>query len=474
MVGSLPSVTATNRRFTAAIKEKGKLMRNRFVWAGALALGIGTLSQVATQAAYTNSNGTVITNGTIIVTTRAAGDGHFFTQSSSTIDDMDDNRGSGCSPGDVAMCELLQDNGYSTKLLPDKALSYFKYPLASGDPCLDVFNVNANDPQLYYDGHPGPANAGLAYNELLSAMLVVISGSGSSSDAIQPNTNGVPVIIGEHAILGSSDGGIPGGHGEHFLYSTYGSGHGNSSTTGGDYQYMKVLDPNHPIMQGIPLDTNGCVKFIRDPFPNENAHVLTPGGLVNYQVSTTYADTNLCTPAPGLHILGVLKAQPSWSIFAVMDAGGTLGPTDDSASPWYGLSNAPARMVHFFVCEQGGGNSRRCFNALSVWGRIMFVRACQWAMGETLKPYQGMGVIDVGLVSPATIRVGWTGSKNYNYRIYGATSIINPNWVPVVDSIVNNGDGVRVTRTLNIASVAQPTYLRVGTLPEVYTAYVTP
>ena len=109
-------------------------MKNRFVWAGALALAIGATSQVATHAAYTNSNGIVITNGTIIVTTRAAGDGHFYAQSSSSIDDMDDNRGSGCSPGDVAMCELLQDNGYSTKLLPDKALCWSISPWGTG-PC---------------------------------------------------------------------------------------------------------------------------------------------------------------------------------------------------------------------------------------------------------------------------------------------------------------------------------------------------
>ena len=100
------------------------------------------------------------------------------------------------------MCELLQDNGYSTKLLPDKALSYLAFPIVNGNPCLNVYGNN-NDPQLYYDGHSGPGDPGLAYNELLSAMLVVVSGSGSSSDAIQPNTNGVPIVIGENAIVGA-------------------------------------------------------------------------------------------------------------------------------------------------------------------------------------------------------------------------------------------------------------------------------
>ena len=162
------------------------------------------------------------------------------------------------------MCELLQDNGYTSRLLPDKALSSFVYPFGSG-PCLDV-NGNANDPSVYYNGLAGPANGQGPNNELLSAMLVVVSGSGSSSDAIMPNTFGVPIVIGENAILGSGDNGVPGGHGEHFLYYSKKTT-GNVTTLGGDYQYMKVVDPNHPIMKGIPLvasttDTNRT--YIKD------------------------------------------------------------------------------------------------------------------------------------------------------------------------------------------------------------------
>src|SRR6266699_3278354 len=129
-------------------------MRNRFVCSSFVALALGAVSQVGIKAAYTNSNGTVITNGTIIVTTRAAGDGHFFLQSSSTIDDMDDNRGPGFSPGDSAMCELLHDHGYSVKLLPDKVLNAVAF---GGGTCSNVFGA-ANNPSLYYDGHSGPAN----------------------------------------------------------------------------------------------------------------------------------------------------------------------------------------------------------------------------------------------------------------------------------------------------------------------------
>src|ERR1035441_5420699 len=149
-------------------------MKHRFVWASGLVLIIGAATQVQSKAAYTNSNGTVITNGTILITTRAAGDGHFFLQSSSTTDDMDDNRGPGFSPGDAAMGDLLMDNGYSVRLLPDKVLSTTNSS-SSGGPCLDVFGT-PNKPSLYYGGHAGPANLGAPYNELLTAMLVVISG----------------------------------------------------------------------------------------------------------------------------------------------------------------------------------------------------------------------------------------------------------------------------------------------------------
>src|ERR1019366_1288530 len=181
----------------AALEKKGIIMKNRFIWASALALAIGAISQVETKAVYTNLNGTIITNGTIIVTTRAAGDSHFYLQSSAPSADMDDNRGPGYSPGDSAMCEWLQDNGYSTKLLPDKALSTVNTSTGGGT-CLDALG-NPENPQLYYTGYPGPTSL-LTYNELLTPMLVVISGSGSTADVAPPNTNGIPIVCGENAV----------------------------------------------------------------------------------------------------------------------------------------------------------------------------------------------------------------------------------------------------------------------------------
>ncbi len=438
-------------------------MRTRFVWASALALAIEAISQVETKAAYTNSNGTVITNGTIIVTTRAGGDGHFFLQSSSTIDDMDDNRGPGFSPGDSAMCELLQDHGYSVKLLPDKALNTVAF---GGGVCSNVFG-NANNPSLYYDGHSGPANTA-AFNELLSPMLVVISGSGSSADVAPPNTNGIPIVCGESAVLGATDSGpsgaTPASHASLCLYSHRSVSNKTSPTTDG--LYLRVLNPTHPIMQGIPLDAQGRVKIFRDPYPDENGHVLTPGGLSNYQISWCCANiaSGQSVPAPGLNIIGVLDSDTNQVVLAVIERGGGLGDTtQDPLNPWSNYTSAPSRLVHMFVNEQGGNNTRRCFNALTVWGRILFVRACQWAMEEDLAPFQGLGLIDVSLVSPSTIRLGWTGSIHNNYRIDATTDFAR--WVPIVDSIPNNGEGVRVTRTLNIASAPQAVFMRVASLP---------
>jgi hypothetical protein len=440
-------------------------MKNRSVWASALALAIGIISQVETKAAYTNINGTVITNGTIIVTTRAAGDGHFFLQSSSTTDDMDDNRGPGYSPGDSAMCELLQDNGYSTKLLPDKALNAVAF---GGGTCLNVIGA-ANNPALYYDGHSGPANTA-SFNELLTPMLVVLSGSGSSADVAPPNTLGIPIVCGESAVIGATDSGpsgaTPASHASLCLYSHRSVG--NRVDPVADGLYMRVLNPTHPIMQGIPLDAQGRVQIWRKPYPDENAHVLTPGGLPNYQISWCCANvaSGQSIPAPGLNIIGVLDTTTNQVVFAVMERGGGLGDTtQDSLNPWFNYTVAPSRLVHMFVNEQGGNQVRRCFNALTVWGRIIFVRACKWAMEENLPPFQGLGVIDVSLVSPSTLRLGWTGSIHNNYRIDGTASVVNPNWVPISDSIVNNGDGVRVTRTLNIASAPQAVYMRIAMLP---------
>jgi len=153
------------------------------------------------------------------------------------------------------------------------------------------------------------------------------------------------------------------------------------------------------------------------------------------------------------------------AVFAVMEAGGTLADTTlDLDSQWYNYTTAPSRLAHFFVNEQGGtGQARRCFNCLTVWGRIIFVRTCKWAMSETLAPYQGLGIIDVGQIGGSQLKLSWTPLSNKNYRIEGTTDFVN--WLPIADSITNGADPLKVSRTLNIASGPQAAFLRVAALP---------
>ena len=230
---------------------------------------------------------------------------------------------------------------------------------------------------------------------------------------------------------------------------------------------MKVLAPNHPIIKGIPLDDQGRIKIFRDPYPEETLHQPPGSSKSNYEISWTAVDISpgKSIPAPDLTILGVMDSNTNQAVFAVMDAGGSFGPgwtSNDTNSPWFGYATAPSRLVHFFVNEGGNGSSRRAFNALTVWGRILFVRACKWAMSEDLAPYQSFNIIDLGLIAPGQLRIRWQGSLQNNYRIDGTTDFVN--WQPIVDSIPGGTSGI-VSRTLNIASAPTAVFMRVAALP---------
>lgn len=434
-------------------------MRHRIVWAGALALAATIASQAETQPN---------TNGVVIITTRSATDAFWRQQSSSGLWDGDDAKGPGVfSPGDAAMAIVLQDNGYTTRMLPEKALSYTQTVSAGvTDPTLDWLGM-PNDPLNYYKGGGGPSSG--TSSELWAAQLIIVSGSGGSADMPPPNTNGVPIIMGEHSCLGDATAGVPRDHSELFLYSSRNSGNLTSPSTHG--LYMKVMAPNHPIMQGIPLDAQNRVKIFRDPYPEETLHNVPDPSKTdfvpaksNYEISWTAVDcsSGKSLPAPGLTIIGVLDSNPNQVVFAVMDAGGQLADTSDSVSQWFGLTTAPVRLVHFFVNEGGSSNSRRAFNALTVWGRIIFVRTCKWAMGETLQPYQSLGIKEVTQVGKSSIKVAWLGALDKNYRLDGSTDFVN--WQPVVDSIVGGTSGT-VSCTLDISGGPQAAYLRLAALP---------
>ena len=447
---------------------KGEDVKSRFAWLGAVALAAIIASQLEDRAQQE-------TNGVIFITTRSAQDAYWRQFSSSRLWDGDDLKGPGVfSPGDAAMGALLQDYGYSVRLLPEKALSYTN--TASNPPVEPLYDWMGaqNDPFVYYNGGGGATQ--MTQNDACKPVLVIVSGSGSSGDIPPVNDLGIPIMMGEHSCLGNN---AQRDHSQIYLYSNKSSG--NLSDTNVQGFYMQVVDPNHPIMKGIPLDSQGRVRIFRDPYPEENAHIPTVEGFrgnSNYGISWTAVDCaeGKSVPAPGLTILGTLATtitgtaeEPVTNIntnqvvFAVMEKGALLADTStDEFSAWYNLSAAPSRLVHFYVNEGGSNNSRRYFNALTAWGRIIFVRACKWAMGEELEPYQGLGIIDVSLVGPSQIKLAWTGLIDKNFRIDGTLDF--QTWQPVADNIVG-GTTDTISRTLDISGAPGPVYMRVAAMP---------
>jgi hypothetical protein len=445
--------------------QKGLFMKSRFAWASALALAVLVIPQTETKAAYTNLDGIIITNGVIVMTTRSGQDAFWRQQSSSGLWDADDNRDPGdFTPGDAAMAELLQDNGYTTRMVPEKVLSYTSQ---FGGPTLDWLG-NPIDPLQYYNGGilPTGGSGGASSNVLYSAMLVIVSGSGSSADMPPPNTNRIPIIMGEHSCFGDNTTSPPRDHSEIFLYGNKNSG--NLTLGNNPGLYMTVVDPTHPIMQGIPLDEQGRVKIYRDPYPEENLHSAT-SSKPNYEIAWTYVDCGegKSVPAGGLTILGRLSSNTNYVVFAVMEAGGALADTGDSASAWFGYTTAPSRLVQLFNNEGGSGNTRRGFNCLTDIGRVIFQRTCKWAMGETLTPYEPLGLIKVSQVGSKQIQLQWNGSATKNYKVLGTRNLLGPadfsNWQIVAQDIPGSNGPVSVN--LDISAGPQLAFLRVTPVP---------
>src|SRR6185295_1460284 len=97
-------------------------------------------------------------------------------------------------------------------------------------------------------------------DELYSAVLIIVSGSGGSADMPLVNTNRIPIIMGEHSCLGTNRANASNERSEIYLYGNKSGNSGNDTSTNAANLFMKVLAPNHPIFQGIPLDAQGRVK----------------------------------------------------------------------------------------------------------------------------------------------------------------------------------------------------------------------
>jgi hypothetical protein len=241
-----------------------------------------------------------------------------------------------------------------------------------------------------------------------------------------------------------------------YMYSNGGTST-DPNDTGPASHYMKVLLPNHPILQGIPLDSQGRVKIFRDRYPEENAHVPT-GGKINFEYR--WCSIPASNAAPGTIVLGVLDGMETHSVFAVNDVGGLLA---FNANLGYAATN-DARLVHIFVNEDGSGGARRVFDALTDIGKVIFVRAIKWAIGEDLQPYQGLGLIDISLASPNQVKLSWQASVTKNYKIQATTNLFGANdpfnWQTVSQDIPGT-NGV-ITRRLSIANGPQYAFLRVA------------
>ena len=412
-------------------------MKNQIAWTSALALAMTFTSQLVCPA---------LTNGVVVITTRTASDALYRQISSSTLYDSDDFKGPGAfSPGDAAMAELLQDHGYVTRLVPEWLLR--------PDAVDPHGTYNGLSPEYYYGGGGGPSRPADT-NDLYAASLVIVSGSGSSADMPPPNTNGIPLIMGEHSCLGDN---VLSGNSSIYMYAQKTSGN-QAGTALGAAQYMVVLAPNHPIMQGIPLDSQGRVKIWRDPYPEENAHLPTGGApKIHYRYSWCWVGITNSIVAPGTTLIGVQGDDTNHAVFAVSPKGAELSNAE---------TNHP-NYVHFFVNEHGSGDARRAFNNLTDLGKVIFIRTCKWAMGETLTPYQPLGLIRISKISNSRIQLSWEGVASKNYKILGTRNLFgsdNPsNWQTVAEDIL--GTNGTITTTFDLSGVTEYAFLRVKPVP---------
>lgn len=371
---------------------------NRIVWASALALAVTISSQLEAVA---------MTNGMILITTRRQGD------MSISRTDVDNIKGPGqVSPGDMAMHSLLGDYGYSCRYVTVTELD-----AGAANPC----DNHLGNPAAFLT----PADTNFHVN------LLILTAAASVADNPNLASFNVPTMTGEFGLIGN------GAAGSLFMYAGEAPGNPEAATAG---KYMKVVNTTHPIMQGIPLDAQGRVKMVRDPYPEENAHV-PPTGKVNHEF---FWVNTASTPAAGTTVLAVMDNDNSRSCFGVVDVGGTLADS----------STSTRRLVHLPFGEQSSNFSRRTFNALTDIGKVIFIRAAKWAMGETLTPYQHLGNVSVALTAPGQIQLSWTGTADKNYKILATQDLTAPasTWKTVAQDVP--GVNGTVTRTLDISASA--------------------
>jgi len=221
-------------------------------------------------------------------------------------------------------------------------------------------------------------------------------------------TNGVPIMSGEHTCLSDRSSRAQN------LYMYKNGGESSDAYGPGAGQYMKVLAPNHPIMQAF--------RSIHRARASKSSAMHMQRRMRTCRKAATPI-TATATPSSGLAMRP--RPQPSWAYWTpTPSARASRSPM--LAGNCQTAARRDARRVHFFVCEGGGGETRRCFNALSDLGRVIFVRAAKWAMGESLEPYRSVGIIDVTQVSPARIKVSWSATADKSYKLLGTANLKRP------------------------------------------------
>jgi hypothetical protein len=380
-------------------------MKNRFLAASALALGVTFASQIDS-----------VGQGVILITTRKGQDLSYITT------DAYDAKGPGqLSQGDAAMATILGDHGYSSRLILDAQIT--------------------DNPSSY-----------IGISEPLNPIMVIVSGSSGSADVPATRTLGIPVIMGEHSCIG--DRANLAATSDLFMY--FGGSTSGNIVNPSAGQYMKVTaeGKTHPILQGIPLDDADRIKIFRDPYPEETAH-LPAGGKPNYEYSWTAIDAAGAT-GTDTKVLATLDSNPAKSVFGVIDVGGKLATPDPQET-------TQVRLVHWIVNEDGSGGSRRMFNALTDIGRVIFIRTVKWALGETLEPYTELKIKDVTTAANGRMNIRWDGSALKNYKILATTDLESKNWKTIVEDI-HGVDGI-INRTLDISAGPVATFMRVRAVP---------
>jgi hypothetical protein len=309
-----------------------------------------------------------------------------------------------------------------------------------------------------------------------NASLVINSGTSGSANVGAPNTNGIPIMMGEHSCIANAP---RASHNSLYLYnapnpaSTGSDDVKNDEVAQGASQYMVVIAPTHPIMQGIPLDEQQRVKIFRDPYPEEGAFGIglgshtPPAGKYNYEYAWTTINADLA--APGTVVIGLLGGNTNRACFATADVGAQLADytNGEPEHPWsimFGDNKAHQRLVHWFINDQGSGGSRRCFNALTDIGRVIFIRTVRWALGEPLTPYQPLS-IKISALNNTSLQLSWTATAEKSYKILGSRDITTPyfNWETLKQDIP--GVNGTIQKTLDISAATQVAFLTVAAVP---------